>query len=106
MPWLLVKPWILPLPDTIQEQPDEAIGHGFDGMIVYIDQAGKPPQYYAAGWHNRKSRMPAKLDERFAFGVFDNEALYQRLRAKKQDEIDQIRGQLQESELKISNLDS
>ena len=46
------------------------------------------------------------LDERFAFGVFDNEALYQRLRAKKQDEIDQIRGQLQDSELKISNLDS
>lgn len=37
MPWLLVKPWILPLPDTIQEQPDEAIGHGFDGMIVYRD---------------------------------------------------------------------
>jgi CubicO group peptidase (beta-lactamase class C family) len=59
VPWLLVKAWILPLPDTVQEQVDEAIGHGFDGMIVYVDQAGKPPQYYAAGWHNRESKIPA-----------------------------------------------
>ena len=60
VPWLLVKAWILPLPDTIQEQLDEAIGHGFDGMIVYIDQAGKRPQYFASGWHDRESRLPAK----------------------------------------------
>ncbi len=60
VPWLLVKAWILPLPDTIQEQLDEAISHGFDGMIVYIDQADSPPQYYAAGWHNRESKIPAK----------------------------------------------
>ncbi|WP_418498320.1 serine hydrolase domain-containing protein [Flagellimonas sp.] len=60
VPWLLVKTWILPLPDTVQEQLDEAIGHGFDGMIVYIDQTGKPPQYYAAGWHNRESKVPAQ----------------------------------------------
>lgn len=60
VPWLLVKAWILPLPDTVQEQLDEAIDHGFDGVIAYIDQAGKPPQYYAAGWHNRESRIPAK----------------------------------------------
>jgi CubicO group peptidase (beta-lactamase class C family) len=60
VPWLLVKAWILPLPDTVQEQVDEAIGHGFDGMIVYVDQAGQPPQYYASGWHNRESKIPAK----------------------------------------------
>jgi len=60
VPWLLVKAWILPLPDTVQEQLDEAIGHGFDGMIVYIDQADRPPQFYAAGWHNRESKIPAK----------------------------------------------
>lgn len=59
VPWLLVKAWILPLPDTIQEQVDEAIDHGFEGMIVYIDQAGKPPQYFASGWHNRESEIPA-----------------------------------------------
>ncbi len=59
VPWLLVKAWILPLPDTLQEQANEAIDHGFDGMIVYVDQAGKPPQYVAAGWHNRASKIPA-----------------------------------------------
>ena len=60
VPWLLVKAWILPLPNTVQEQLDEAIGHGFDGMVVYIDQANKPPQFFASGWHNRESKIPAK----------------------------------------------
>ena len=59
VPWILVKAWILPLPDTIQEQLEEGIDHGFDGMIVYVDQAGKPPEYYAAGWHDRKDKIPA-----------------------------------------------
>lgn len=60
VPWLLVKAWILPLPDTVEEQLDEAIGHGFEGMIVYVDQAGQQPQYYASGWHNRETKTPAK----------------------------------------------
>ncbi len=59
VPWPLVKAWILPLPDTVQEQVNEAIGHGFDGMIVYVDQAGKPPEYYAEGWHDRENKIPA-----------------------------------------------
>jgi hypothetical protein len=29
VPWLLVKAWILPLPDTVQEQVNEAIGNVF-----------------------------------------------------------------------------
>ena len=65
VPWLLVKAWILPLPDTVQEQLDQAIGNGFEGMIVYIDQTGQPPQYHAAGWHNRESKIPAKPDALF-----------------------------------------
>jgi CubicO group peptidase (beta-lactamase class C family) len=59
VPWILVKAWILPLPNTVQEQLEEGIDHGFDGMIVYVDQAGKPPEFYAAGWHNRKEKIPA-----------------------------------------------
>jgi D-alanyl-D-alanine carboxypeptidase len=59
VPWILVKAWILPLPDTVQEQLNEGIEHGFDGMIVYVDQAGKPPEFYAAGWHDRKNKIPA-----------------------------------------------
>ncbi len=59
VPWILVKAWILPLPDTVQEQVDEAIGHGFDGMIVYVDEAGKPPAFYTAGWKDRENKIPA-----------------------------------------------
>jgi CubicO group peptidase (beta-lactamase class C family) len=58
-PWLLLKMWISPLPDTIQEQVDDAIDHGLDGMIVYIDQAGKQPAFYSAGWKNRENQVPA-----------------------------------------------
>lgn len=65
VPWLLVKGWILPLPDTVQEQLDEAVGHGFDGMLVYVDQAGKSPQYFASGWHDRAAKLPAKPNALF-----------------------------------------
>ena len=59
VPWVVVWAWILPLPDSVQEQLDEAIGHGFDGIIVYVDEADKPPATYAAGWHDRKNKIPA-----------------------------------------------
>ncbi len=59
VPWILVKAWLAPLPDTVQEQVNDAIGLGFDGIIVYIDEAGKPPAFYAAGWKNREKRIPA-----------------------------------------------
>jgi len=59
VPWILVKAWILPLPDSVQEQVNEAIDHGFDGMIVYVDEAGKPPAFYTAGWNDRKNKIPA-----------------------------------------------
>ncbi len=59
IPWILVKAWILPLPNTIQEQVNEAVGHGLDGMVVYVDELGKPPAFYAAGWHDRKNKIPA-----------------------------------------------
>ncbi|WP_150451398.1 serine hydrolase domain-containing protein [Arenibacter lacus] len=59
VPWILVKAWILPLPDTVQEQVDEAIGHGFDGMIVYVDEGGKPPAFYVGGWKDRDNKIPA-----------------------------------------------
>ena len=65
VPWILVKAWLLPLPDTVQEQVDEAIRHGFDGMIVYIDQAGQPSQFYTGGWNDRSKKIPAKPESLF-----------------------------------------
>ncbi|MGB5500024.1 MAG: serine hydrolase domain-containing protein, partial [Maribacter sp.] len=74
VPWILVKAWILPRPDTVQEQLKEGIGHGFDGMIVYVDQAGKPPELYAAGWHDRKNKIPA--DPKALFKIASITKLY------------------------------
>ncbi|MBU3003201.1 serine hydrolase domain-containing protein [Paraglaciecola arctica] len=59
VPWILVWAWILPLPNTVQEQLVEALDHDLDGIIVYVDQAGKPAEFYAAGWHDRKKEIPA-----------------------------------------------
>ena len=74
VPWILVWAWILPLPDTVQEQVDEAIGHGFDGMIVYVEEAGEPPSFYAAGWKNRENKIPA--DPKSLFKIASISKLY------------------------------
>ena len=68
VPWILVKAWVLPLPDTVQKQVDEAIGNGFDGMIVYVDEAGKPPAFYTSGWKDRKNKIPADPQALFNIG--------------------------------------
>lgn len=81
VPWVLVKAWILPLPDTIQEQVDEAIGYGFDGMIVYVDQAGKPPAYYSGGWKDRENKIPA--DPKSLFKIASISKLYTAVAATK-----------------------
>lgn len=65
VPWILIWAWILPLPNTVQEQVNETINHGFDGMIVYVDKGGKPPAIYTAGWHDRKNKIPAKPNALF-----------------------------------------
>ncbi len=74
VPWILVKAWILPLPDSVQGQVDEAIGHGFDGMIVYVDQAGKPPAFYSGGWKDRDNKIPA--DPKSLFKIASISKLY------------------------------
>ena len=74
VPWILVWTWILPLPDTVQEQVNEAIGHGFDGIIVYVDEAGKPPAFYTAGWNDRKNKIPA--DPQALFKIASINKLY------------------------------
>jgi len=74
VPWILVKAWLMPLPDTVQEQLEEGIQYGFDGMIVYVDEAGKPPAFYAAGYKNRENKIPA--DPHSLFKIASNSKLY------------------------------
>ncbi len=68
VPWILVWAWILPTPNTVQEQTNEAISHGFDGIIVYVDEAGKSPEFYSAGWKNKEKEIPADPKALFKIG--------------------------------------
>ena len=64
----LVPALIAPLPDTVQEQVDGALDYGLDGIIVYVDQAGQPPVFYAAGWKNKLTQVPADPEALFKIG--------------------------------------
>ena len=64
----LVPPMLTPLPATVQEQADSAIDQGLDGIIVYVDQAGHTPEFYAAGWKNKVAQVPADPHALFKIG--------------------------------------
>ncbi|MDF2157302.1 serine hydrolase domain-containing protein [Algoriphagus sp. CAU 1675] len=65
VPWTLVSVWLAPLPVTVQEQANAAIGYGLDGIIVYVDQGGKEPVSYTAGLKNRENKIPADPNSLF-----------------------------------------
>ena len=58
-PWDSIWAWLAPYPDTVQEQVEDALDHGLDGIIVYVDQPGKTPAFYSAGWKNKATQTPA-----------------------------------------------
>ena len=57
-PWQAGLAWLKPLPETVQEQVDDAIGYQLDGIIVYIDKADQPPEFFTAGWNDRQLKLP------------------------------------------------
>ena len=73
-PWGGILAWIAPLPDTVQQQVDDASDHGLDGIIVYVDQAGKAPAFYCAGWKDRANQVPA--DPKALFKIASLSKLY------------------------------
>ncbi len=74
VPWPIVTAWIKPLPYSIQEQVNKTSDYGFDGIIVYVDQAGKSPQFFTSGFHNTENKIPAKPDA--LFKIASNDKLY------------------------------
>ena len=68
VPWPIVTAYLSPLPGTVQAQLDEAIDHDLDGIIVYIDRAGQPPAFYAAGLRDRDLGVPADPHVLFKIG--------------------------------------
>lgn len=67
-PWNGIRAWMAPLPNTIQEELNQAIEYGLDGIVVYVDQAGKPAATYAAGWSNKATQTPADPNVLFKIG--------------------------------------
>jgi len=49
VPWLAGCAYVKPLPSTVQEQVSDATNYDLDGIIVYVDKKGRPPEYYSAG---------------------------------------------------------
>ena len=64
-PWNGIWVWLKPLPDTIQEQIDDGVNHGLDGIIVYVDKAGQAPAFYSSGWKDRDKKIPANANSLF-----------------------------------------
>jgi CubicO group peptidase (beta-lactamase class C family) len=58
-PWREGLYYFSPLPDTVQEEIDQVLAQGLDGVIVYVDTKGKEPELYASGWHDRDAKIPA-----------------------------------------------
>ena len=58
IPWMIIRASIAPLPNTVQKQVDKAISYNLDGIIVYVNQSGQKPQWYAAGWQNKAQQEP------------------------------------------------
>ena len=59
VPWDIVGVWIAPLPRIVQQQVKNAVRGDLDGIIVYVDQAGEEPAFYAAGWKDKINEIPA-----------------------------------------------
>lgn len=73
-PWNGITVWIMPLPETVQEEVDAVSNYGLDGIIVYVNQAGTAPRLYASGWKNRATKLPA--DPRALFKIASISKLY------------------------------
>lgn len=59
-PWQAAVYYFYPLHSTVQEQVDDTVNQGLDGIIVYVQQQGQKAEYYASGWHNRDKKIPAQ----------------------------------------------
>jgi CubicO group peptidase (beta-lactamase class C family) len=88
VPWILLRILLTPIPDTVQEQVNDAIGYGLDGIIVYVDQAGKTPELYAAGWQDRKNKIP--VDPKTLFRIASISKLYVAVAVAKLVNVNQL----------------
>lgn len=73
IPWVIIRAWLAPLPDTIQEQVNNALDYKLDGIIVYVDQSGSP-SFYSAGWKDKENKV--LMDPKALFKIASISKLY------------------------------
>ncbi len=59
VPWPIVTAWIVPLPNTVQEQVDKATAYGFDGIVICVNSEGNQSEFFTSGYKNRETKIPA-----------------------------------------------
>lgn len=74
VPWIAGCAYLKPLPGTVQEQVSDAVNYDLDGIIVYVDKKGSPPEFYSAGWRDRGKKLPA--DPQALFKIASISKLY------------------------------
>lgn len=75
-PWLVSCAYLTPLPDSLQEQVNDATEdyYNLDGIIVYVDKKGQKPKLFSAGWKNRENKVQA--DPQSLFKIASISKLY------------------------------
>lgn len=81
VPWPIVTAWIKPLPDTVQEQVDQAADYGFEGIVVCVNKPGNRSAFYTSGYKNREDKIPA--DPNALFKIASVSKLYHALAVTK-----------------------
>ena len=73
-PWEFGLYYLKPTPDTIEQELANAVDERLDGIIVYVDRNGEPPEFYAEVFHNRNAKTPT--DPRALFKIASIGKLY------------------------------
>lgn len=65
VPWTILKAWIMPLPNSVQEQVNKATDYGFDGIIIYVDNIDHKQEFFTSGYKNREDKIPSDPNSLF-----------------------------------------
>jgi CubicO group peptidase (beta-lactamase class C family) len=65
VPFLLLKLFFTPIPDTVPEQMEQMLDYNIEGVIVHIEKQGEEPRNYAVGLKNRQTKEKADAQNLF-----------------------------------------
>ncbi len=64
-PWPIVKAYLKPAPDNMEEALEQVKDFRLEGIIIYVQKGEEKGKSYAAGWNNRALEIPAKPQDLF-----------------------------------------